>query len=101
MKQPKEQRSLEIKSLQHFNEDLLGKWFWRFNIEQDHLWRRVVIDKYGLQGIRWITVQRRETLGTSIWKNIVKGWPKFKQNMSIMVRDGKRALFWHDNWCGK
>ena len=30
-----------------FNEALLGKWFWRFGIEEDAFWRRVIEMKYG------------------------------------------------------
>lgn len=31
----------------------------------------------------------------------MKGWLKFRENMSIVVRDGRRTSFWHDNWRGK
>ena len=30
-----------------FNEALLGKWLWRFGIEEDALWRQVIEMKYG------------------------------------------------------
>ena len=38
---------LGIRKLTTFNKALLGKWLWRFGIEENMLWRRVVALKYG------------------------------------------------------
>ena len=38
---------LGIKKLTTFNKALLGKWLWRFGIEENRLWRRVVVGKFG------------------------------------------------------
>ena len=38
---------LGIRKIRLFNEDLLGKWLWRFGIEEDALWRQVIEIKYG------------------------------------------------------
>ena len=38
---------LGIRKLTTFNKALLGKWFWRFGIEENRLWRRVVALKFG------------------------------------------------------
>ena len=38
---------LGIRKLTTFNKALLGKWLWRFGKEEDRLWRRVVVSKYG------------------------------------------------------
>ena len=39
--------SLGIRKLTTFNKALLGKWLWRFGIEENRLWRRVVVGKFG------------------------------------------------------
>ena len=39
--------SLGIRKLTTFNKALLGKWLWRFGIEKNKLWRRVVALKFG------------------------------------------------------
>ena len=39
--------SLGIRKLTTFNKALLGKWLWRFGIEENRLWRRVVALKFG------------------------------------------------------
>jgi len=38
---------LGIKKVILFNAALLGKWLWRFGIENDALWRQVIKVKYG------------------------------------------------------
>ena len=38
---------LGIRKVRLFNATLLGKWLWRFGIENDALWRQVIKVKYG------------------------------------------------------
>ena len=38
---------LAIKNLRSYNQALLGKWLWRYGLERDAFWRRVVEAKYG------------------------------------------------------
>ena len=38
---------LGIRKITTFNKALLGKWLWRFGKEEDRLWKRVVVSKYG------------------------------------------------------
>ena len=33
--------------LKDFNHVLLGKWLWRFPIERESFWRRVIVGKFG------------------------------------------------------
>lgn len=33
------------------NKVLLCKWLWRFGIEEDSIWRRIMASKYGVVGI--------------------------------------------------
>ena len=45
---------LGIRKLTTFNKALLGKWLWRFGIEENRLWRRVVALKFGEKWCSWI-----------------------------------------------
>ena len=42
---------LGIKHLGSFNSALLGKWLWRYGMETDALWRRVIEAKMGIVGV--------------------------------------------------
>ena len=43
---PLENGGLGVRKLTIFNKDLLGKWLWRFGVEETRLWRRVVALKF-------------------------------------------------------
>ena len=45
---PKAKGGLGIRSLVLLNKALLGKWLWRFGLEENNLWRRVVVEKFGV-----------------------------------------------------
>ena len=40
---------LGIRSLLNFNKALLGKWNWRFAMEENSEWRNIISLKYGMQ----------------------------------------------------
>ena len=54
---------LGIRKLTTCNKALLGKWLWRFGVEETRIWRRVVVSKFGkeLGG------------GPSIWEGVSMG----------------------------
>ncbi|KAL5578918.1 hypothetical protein UlMin_011360 [Ulmus minor] len=52
---PKEYGGLGIGNLMPRNKALLGKWLWRFPLEQHSLWAAVIRSKYGLDRNWWDT----------------------------------------------
>jgi hypothetical protein len=90
---------LGFRQLIPFNRALLGKWLWRFGIEETHLWRRVLVAKYGVDNGGWITNRPRGPHGCSVWKLIRMGWDGFSSNVGFDVGLGNQVLFWQDRWC--
>ena len=45
----KEKGGLGIRSLSNFNKALLGKWNWRFSMEENSIWRNIISLKYGME----------------------------------------------------
>ncbi|WMV11713.1 hypothetical protein MTR67_005098 [Solanum verrucosum] len=60
---------LGIKNLRVQNKSLLSKWLWRFVVEDQTLWRRVILYKYG-QNEEWVSNVVDSTYGVSIWRSI-------------------------------
>uniref|UniRef100_A0A2N9EK12 UDENN domain-containing protein n=1 Tax=Fagus sylvatica TaxID=28930 RepID=A0A2N9EK12_FAGSY len=68
-----------------FNRALLGKWLWRFGLEEEHLWRWVLVAKYGVERGGWATNIPRGTHGCSLWKHIRMGWETFPDLFSCSL----------------
>uniref|UniRef100_A0A2N9EJJ5 Reverse transcriptase zinc-binding domain-containing protein n=1 Tax=Fagus sylvatica TaxID=28930 RepID=A0A2N9EJJ5_FAGSY len=92
---------LAIRNLRRFNQALLGKWLWRYGLERDALWRRVVEAKYRSLRGGWCSKEVRGSYGLSLWKTIRKEWEPFSNQLYMQVGDGVRTRFWHDRWCGE
>ncbi|KAL4638131.1 hypothetical protein ACB092_03G128100 [Castanea dentata] len=74
---------LGIRCLRRFNSTLLGKWLWRYGLENDALWRRVIKAKYGNEWGGWYT----------------KSNLNFSKFLHYDGGDSTRVKFWNDVWC--
>ena len=91
---------LGVRKLTTFNKALLGKWLWRFGIEETRLWRRVVALKFGEEWGGWSSKLGRGVHGCGLWRSIRMGWEDFSNNIRFEVRVGDRVKLWTDHWCG-
>nr|CAN83110.1 hypothetical protein VITISV_026572 [Vitis vinifera] len=73
---------------------LLGKWVWRFAIEKDNLWKKVLLVKYGQEGFGWRTNEVRGTYGVGVWKEILKEacWVSSEED-SVFWKGGGSGIF--------
>ncbi|GJU03619.1 mutator type transposase, partial [Tanacetum coccineum] len=97
---------LNIGSLKTKNLSLLGKWWWRFRIEKDALWRKVIKSIYGMEG-SWGGVGSRYQ-GGEVWVVIIKVGKNldmleggFVSHFVKVVGDGLDTSFWLDKWVGE
>ena len=97
--QPIQGGSLGVKNLRRFNKALRGKWLWRYGMERDAFWRKVVEIKYGSMWGGWCTKEGHGLHGVSVWKSIRKEWGCFVPFISYRVGAGDNVQFWHDIWC--
>jgi hypothetical protein len=88
---PIHQGGLGVRHLIPFNRALLGKWLWRFGLEESHLWRWVVVAKYGVGRGGWSSNTPRGTHGCSLWKHICMGWEAFSMHIHFEVGLGSRV----------
>ena len=96
----KESGGLGIRKIDLLNKALLGKWIWRFAIEEDSFWRKVVGVKYGRLGFGWRTKEARGTFGVGVWRDILKESSWCWDNIEFKVGKGTKVSFWIDHWCG-
>ncbi|XP_075091548.1 uncharacterized protein LOC142171749 [Nicotiana tabacum] len=93
----KKKGGVGVRNLRMQNKSLLMKWLWRFTREDQALWRKVIKAKYGKEGF-WMTKQVNNAYGTSLWRTIRNLWTNFADKLQFNVRDGRKTLFWEDNW---
>lgn len=81
------------------NQALLCKWFWRYDLEEESLWRKVVFAKFGVCD-GWNLSVPHGAYGHSAWRAIMKHLNKFVSGIDYEVGNGRRIGFWLDAWCG-
>ncbi|PWA56609.1 RNA-directed DNA polymerase, eukaryota, Reverse transcriptase zinc-binding domain protein [Artemisia annua] len=84
---------LGIAKLADVNLALVAKWAWRFTVEKDALWRKVVEAIHGGRGL-WCFLPVKRVF-TGCWKTIVC-WLE----ACWMQGSGDKVRFWNDIWLG-
>lgn len=56
-----------------FSKALLGKWLWRFASENESLWKRIIVRKYGEEERGWYTRESRDGYRVGLQKAIRSG----------------------------
>jgi len=102
MKQ-KSARGLGVDDITVKNAALLFKWWWRFAIEEEPLWKRVVksIHQEGNGLIPSVSGYKCPGPWHTIKNLINDSHPmsmKFRQHLKVKVGDGKKVKFWEDPW---
>ena len=97
---PKANGGLGARKLTTFNKALLGKWLWRFGVEETCLWRRVIALKFREEWGVCSSKLGRGVHSCGLWRSIRKGWEAFSKCIRFKVGVGDRVKFWIDQWCG-
>ncbi|XP_028106541.1 uncharacterized protein LOC114305626 [Camellia sinensis] len=99
---------LGIKEIKIVNESLLAKWWWRFGVKDDALWKILICRRYGVESGRWFPFHMVDCNSSWIWSDILlvaqsntRLFNFFMENVEIRVGSGSRIKFWEDVWLGK
>ncbi|WMV55139.1 hypothetical protein MTR67_048524 [Solanum verrucosum] len=99
VQQSKKNGGLGMRNLKVHNRSLLSKWLWRYNQEEQALWKEIINHKSGHEDF-WCTSEVNETYGVGVWRTIKNLWESLKNNSQIVVGRGDKTKFWLDDWCG-
>ena len=84
---------LGLRNLNFLNRALLGKWVWRFVVEESSTWKVYISTKYGKEAGGWYTLSPRGSYGLSLWKVVSKETGQLKQNYEMVLENCKRIRF--------
>ena len=90
----KKHGGLGLRHLERFNQALLGKWPWRFPLERESFWRKVIVEKFGGVDGGWTIREFKDSYGMGLWKDIRKEWEDFLLRTSIHIGNGRHTRFW-------
>ncbi|CAN1336021.1 Putative ribonuclease H protein At1g65750, partial [Linum perenne] len=99
VKTPMRKGGLGILVFRAMNEALLGKWMWRFVVERNAWWRRLIVYKTGCGASEWKPICGLQGAGWSIWHDIVSYSSRFWQ-YALLDPGGGEVSFWFDSWAG-
>lgn len=95
--QEKKDGGLALGGIINRNRALLGKWLWRFPMEQQNLWATVIRNKFGdiLNG--WDAVNLHSS-HWSPWRGISQILPLLLSHTNLSLGCGTKFRFWLDPW---
>lgn len=103
---PKHKGGLGFIPIRVKNEALLCKWGWRFGLEKNALWVRLLSVKYGVANSNgWTLGEDVARAGSRVikdWWKVTEGGTEvgllFRKNLRLLVGKGDRTFFWEDLW---
>lgn len=97
---PKIQGGLGLRNANDMNTTCLMKLAWNLKPEEDKLWSKVLIGKYG-RGT-WASGDLLcKPTDSYIWKALTACWDIIKVEEAWALSDGNTVNFWLDNWLDK
>ncbi|GMJ04569.1 hypothetical protein like AT3G24255 [Hibiscus trionum] len=99
---PKEHGGLGFFDLRLKNRALLNKWIWRYSVEPDSLWRKIIDAKYDYEQSNLVPKPITNRYSSRVWRNILLPLQNsndlFSSNLCFVLGDGKAIQFWDDYW---
>ena len=79
----------------------MGKWGWRFAVEDNSTWKKVIRLKYQIEEGGWFTRDPKSSFEVGMWKDIGREAKQLKHNCYFALGDGSRVKIWEDTWSGE
>jgi hypothetical protein len=108
--QPRGKGGLGVRDVKLMNMSLLAKWKWRILQEEQPLWKKVLVEKYGdhVSGLVPCVELRWPRYTSLWWRNLMNledeqgvGANWFSSRVRRKIGNGINTSFWKDMWLGE
>lgn len=90
---PKKKGGLGVKDLRKLNLSLLGKWWWKLEMEEG-VWQEIVKKKH-VKGQPLSQINHKPN-DSPVWSDLLQVKDIYMQGRVVIVGDGKNSDFWQD-----
>ena len=98
MSQEKDLGGLRIPDLRSLNLALLSSWIFRYHLNNDSIWTKIVDFKYKTKKPNIFCCSK---VGTSpFWKGVIWAMQAAHMGVRWVIRNGDKIRFWEDQWLG-
>ncbi|XP_026429943.1 uncharacterized protein LOC113326421 [Papaver somniferum] len=97
----KERGGFGVCNFKLMNQALSAKWCWRYGVEKNKLWYKIIVDKYGDDFSFWNPGKITQSYGVSCWRSIAEMAGLIYDNCTLYLHSGRGISFWNDVWCGQ
>uniref|UniRef100_A0A803PJL9 Uncharacterized protein n=1 Tax=Cannabis sativa TaxID=3483 RepID=A0A803PJL9_CANSA len=91
---------LGIGGLELKNKGMLMKWLWRFPLEENSLWHKVIVSRYEKANNFWDSKVGVRMSPKGSWRDISNLYSDYLELVCFKVGKGDRIRFWEDVWIG-
>lgn len=85
------------------NKSLMAKWIWRFAMDKEVLWRKIIAAKYGTAVQNWRFRTNNFNDMSAVWRGIIENAKDSKvakwvgnESFRWLVGNGNSIIFWED-----
>ena len=71
----------------------MGKWIWRFIVEENSFWKSHISTKYGIEAGGWFTKDPKGSYGVGLWKAITKEKAQVNKDCALILGNCRRIRF--------
>ena len=96
--QKKEVGGFDIPDMRNLNLSLLSSWIFRYGLQNDSIWVRIIDHKYNTSKPNVLCSD--DTTASPFWKGVMWALQAARMGIKWLVGNGRKVRFWEDHWFG-
>jgi len=90
--------TFDIPDMRNLNLSLLSSWIFRYGLQNDSIWVRIIDHKYNTNNPNVLC--SNDTTASPFWKGVMWVLQAARMGIKWLVGNGRKVRFWEDHWFG-